>query len=242
MFQPMLPAFSQTSTLEPPNPLQQEIEQLRQRLNDWAQLSFYQQANAKLSLPTKHERRIIFFGDSITELWNLITYFQNRPYINRGISGQTTPQMLIRFRPDVIALKPQVVLVLAGTNDIGGNTGPMTLSMIEDNYASIAELAQANHIKVIFASVLPIHDYSSVKQSQGRPPAKIRALNDWLQRYCLDHQHIYLDYYSRMLDQKGMLKAELSDDGLHPNSRGYAVMAPLAEAAIQQALWQLQSQ
>ncbi len=242
MFQPMLPAFSQTSTLEPPNPLQQEIEQLRQHLNDWAQLSFYQQANAKLSLPTKHERRIIFFGDSITELWNLITYFQNRPYINRGISGQTTPQMLIRFRPDVIALKPQVVLVLAGTNDIGGNTGPMTLSMIEDNYASIAELAQANHIKVIFASVLPIHDYSSVKQSQGRPPAKIRALNDWLQRYCLDHQHIYLDYYSRMLDQKGMLKAELSDDGLHPNSRGYAVMAPLAEAAIQQALWQLQSQ
>lgn len=206
-------------------------------MSDWPQLGFYQQANATLP-PSNADQRVVFFGDSITEFWNLAAHFPSRPYINRGIAGQTTPQMLIRLRPDVIALKPSVMLVLAGTNDIAGNTGPMTLAMVADNLASIAQLAQVNQIRVIFASLLPIHDYSSVKQSEDRPPAKIRALNDWLRRYCLEQQHIYLDYYSQMLDPQEMLKAELSDDGLHPNARGYAVMAPLADAAIQQALQQ----
>jgi len=217
----------------------QQLDRLKHRLSDWAELGFYQQANAMLPPPTINENRIVFFGDSITEFWHLATYFANKPYINRGISGQTTPQMLIRFRPDVIAIKPKAVVILAGTNDIAGNTGLMTLAMIEDNYSSIAQLAQVNHIQVIFASVLPIHDYSLVQRSQVHSPAKIIALNEWLQRYCLEHNHIYLDYYSQMLDQRGMLRADLADDGLHPNARGYEVMASLAETAIEQALQQL---
>jgi lysophospholipase L1-like esterase len=219
-----------------PNFLRRELAQLERSTNDWAQLGFYQQANAALAPPNEGEQRIIFFGDSITEFWNLATYFPNKPYINRGISGQTTPQLLIRLRPDVIALQPQVMVFLAGTNDIAGNTGPMTLQMIQDNYESIAELAQVNQIQVIFSSVLPIHDYGFVQQSGDRPPDKILALNDWLRRYCLEHHHIYLDYYSQMVDRQGMLQVELADDGLHPNANGYAAMAPLAEAAIQQVL------
>ncbi|MGA9381316.1 MAG: SGNH/GDSL hydrolase family protein [Phormidium sp.] len=216
-----------------------KLDKLNHRLTDWAELRFYQQANAILPPPTTNENRIVFFGDSITEFWDLASYFPDKPYINRGISGQTTPQMLIRFRPDVIALKPKVVLILAGANDIAGNTGLMTLAMIEDNYASMAEIAQVNQIQVIFASILPIHDYSSVERSHIHLPTKIRALNDWLQRYCLEHNHIYLDYYSQMLDRQGMLRADLADDGLHPNAKGYEVMAPLAETAIAQALEQL---
>lgn len=216
-----------------------KLDRLKHRLTDWAQLGFYQQANAILPHPTKEENRIVFFGDSITEFWDLASYFPNKPYINRGISGQTTPQMLIRFRADVIALKPKVVLILAGTNDIAGNTGLTTLEMIQDNYASMAELAQVNQIQVIFASILPIHDYSSVYRSPGHSPTKIRKLNDWLKHYCLEHDRIYLDYYSQMLDSQEMLKADLADDGLHPNLKGYQVMAPLAEIAISQALQKL---
>jgi lysophospholipase L1-like esterase len=144
--------------------------------------------------------------------------------------------MLIRFRPDVIELKPKVVVILAGTNDIAGNTGPMTLEMIEDNYASMADLAKANGIKVIFASVLPVHDYGRTKVSERRSPEEILKLNEWLKNYCKANRHIYLDYFSKMVDEKGMLKAELANDGLHPNAEGYKVMAPLAESAIQQAL------
>jgi lysophospholipase L1-like esterase len=144
--------------------------------------------------------------------------------------------MLIRFRPDVIALKPRAVLMLAGTNDIAGNTGPMTLEMIEDNYASMADLAKANGIKVIFASVLPIHDYGKTKVSERRPPEQILKLNEWLKGYCKAKGHIYLDYFGKMVDDKGMLKAELANDGLHPNAEGYKIMAPLAESAIRQAL------
>ncbi|HMY73989.1 MAG TPA: SGNH/GDSL hydrolase family protein, partial [Blastocatellia bacterium] len=163
-------------------------------------------------------------------------YFPGNPYLNRGISGQTTPQMLVRFRPDVIALKPKVVVILAGTNDIAGNTGPMTLEMIENNYASMAELAKANGIKVVFASVLPIHDYGKNKVSERRSPENILKLNDWLKTYCKTNGHAYLDYFSKTVDDKGMLKADLANDGLHPNAEGYKLMAPLAEAAIQQAL------
>ena len=175
-------------------------------------------------------------GDSITDGWKLAEYFPGKPYINRGISGQTTPQMLVRFRPDVIALRPRAVVILAGTNDIAGNTGPMTLEMIQNNYASMAELARANGIRVVFSSVLPIHDYGKTKVSERRQPDQILKLNEWLKAYCKAHGHIYLDYFSRVVDDKGMLKAELANDGLHPNAEGYKIMAPLAEAAIQQAL------
>lgn len=224
-----------TPASESPAQLHQQIQQLQQQLQDWAQLQVYRQANATLPPPQTGDNRVVFFGDSITQFWNLSVYFPDRSYINRGIAGQTTPQLLIRFRPDVIALKPRVVVILAGTNDLAGNTGPMTLNQIEDNYASIAELAKAHQIRVVFASVLPIHDGTS-KISEGRPLAKIKALNQWLKEYCIAGHCIYLDYYNSMLDARGMLRHELSDDGLHPNEQGYAWMAPLAATAIQQAL------
>ncbi|MCI0387975.1 MAG: SGNH/GDSL hydrolase family protein [Acidobacteria bacterium] len=216
--------------------MRQRMEQMQRRLQDWPQLNRYRDANAKVPPAAKNENRVVFFGDSITDGWTLAEYFPEKPYINRGISGQTTAQMLIRFRPDVIALKPKVVVILAGTNDIAGNTGPMTIEMIEDNYISMAELARANGIKVVFASVLPIHDYGKTKVSERRPPEQILKLNQWLKNYCTVNGHVYLDYFSRMVDDKGMLKAELANDGLHPNAEGYKVMDPLAEGAIQQAL------
>jgi lysophospholipase L1-like esterase len=158
--------------------------------------------------------------------------------VNRGISGQTTPQMLVRFRQDVIELRPKAVVVLAGTNDIAGNTGPMRLEDIEANYASMAEIARANNVRVVFSSVLPVHNYTPQSQNLfvGRPPEKILQLNRWLENYCVTNACVYLDYFSAMVDDKGLLKRELADDGLHPNGAGYKIMAPLAEAAIHKAL------
>ena len=216
--------------------LQRRIEAMQRRLNDWPQLGRYAEANTKLALPAKGEDRVVFMGDSITDGWKLAEFFPGKPYVNRGISGQTTPQMLIRFRPDVIALKPKVVVILAGTNDIASNTGPMTLETIENNYASMADLARANGIRVVFSSVLPIHDYGKVKMSERRSPEKILKLNEWLKSYCAANGHTYLDYFSKMIDDKGMLKAELANDGLHPHAEGYKIMAPMAEAAIKEAL------
>ncbi|MGG6293735.1 SGNH/GDSL hydrolase family protein [Leptolyngbya sp. AN02str] len=219
--------------------LNQELNQLQLILSDWAQLRVYQACNAVLPPPAVHEDRVVFFGDSITQFWPLGGSFPGKPYLNRGISGQTTGQMLIRFWPDVVALRPKVVLLLAGTNDIAGNTGPMTLDMIKHNLTAIAQLAQVNRIQVIMASVLPIHDYGSVPQSQQRPPIQIEALNDWLKQYCDQQGHVYVDYYSHMVDHYRMLRADLADDGIHPNGKGYSVMAPLAEIAIQQSLQNL---
>lgn len=239
------PAFAQqqaapattTPASESPEALQKRLDQLQRRLQDWPQLGRYRDKNSAVNPPAKTEQRVVFLGDSITDGWKLEEYFPGKPYINRGISGQTTPQMLIRMRPDVIAHKPKVVVILAGTNDIAGNTGPLTVEMIEDNYASMAELARANGIRVIFASVLPVHDYNPQRQiTKGRPPEKILQLNTWLKEYCAKTGCIYLDYFSRMVDDKGFLKAELANDGLHPNAEGYKIMAPLAEAAIAQAL------
>jgi lysophospholipase L1-like esterase len=229
-------AQDQNSANDSPEAMRQQVERMQRRLQDWPQLNRYKEANAKVPAPDKSESRVVFMGDSITDGWKLDEYFSGKPYINRGISGQTTPQMLIRFRPDVIALKPRAVLILAGTNDIAGNTGLMTLEMIENNYASMADLAKANGIKVIFASVLPIHDYGKTKVSERRPPEQILKLNEWLKGYCKAKGHIYLDYFGKMVDEKGMLKAELANDGLHPNAEGYKIMAPLAESAIRQAL------
>ncbi len=183
-------------------------------------------------------------GDSITDFWDHPGYggfFPGKPYVNRGISGQTTPQMLIRFRPDVIALGPRVVVILAGTNDIAVNAGPKKLSSIEDHISSMAELARAHHIRVVLASLLPVNDYKFYHGKQlvrtiERAAAQIAALNGWLKQYAARNRHTYLDYYTAVVDDKGMLKEDLTDDGVHPNSKGYAVMTPLAEEAIRRAL------
>jgi lysophospholipase L1-like esterase len=221
--------------------LQAEVDRMDKRLKDWPNLSRYRNENAALPAPAEGQPRVVFMGDSITDAWGRArgkdTFFPGKGYINRGISGQTTPQMLIRFRPDVIALTPKVVVILAGTNDIAGNTGPETLEDIEGNLASMAQLAVANNIKVVLASVMPVCDYIR-PQTERRPPEKIRALNDWMKSYAQQNRHIYLDYYSAMVDDKGMLKRELTYDGLHPNDDGYVVMQPLAGKAIAAALGQ----
>lgn len=221
-----------------------ELTRAQTRLNDWPALARYHAANAKLVPPARNEARVVFMGDSITDSWDDPKYggfFPGKPYIDRGISGQTTPQMLVRFRADVIALHPQVVVILAGTNDLAGNTGPMTLEAIEDNLVSMVDLAKANHIRVVLSSVLPISDYESrdgkpIIRSTQRPPEKIKALNEWMRSYATQSKLTYLDYYSAMVDDKSFLKEEISEDGLHPNAKGYVIMAPLAEAAIAKAL------
>jgi lysophospholipase L1-like esterase len=206
--------------------------------NDWANLGRFRDENSKLGVPSGDEKRVVFMGNSITEGWGRICpeFFTGRSYINRGISGQTTPQMLIRFRADVINLKPKVVVILAGTNDIAGNTGPSTLEMIEDNIESMADLAKANGIKIVLSSVLPAFDYS---WNPGVKPAeKIAALNVWIKNYATHNRIIYLDYYSQMVDNRLGLKSEYSEDGVHPNKAGYLLMAPLAEKAIAEAFGQ----
>lgn len=203
---------------------------------DWANTNRYKADNAKVGLPASGEKRVVFMGNSITEGWIRThpDYFANKPYIARGISGQTTPQMLVRFRPDVINLKPALVVILAGTNDIAGNTGPSTLEMIMDNLISMTELAKANNIKVILSSVLPAFDYP---WKPGMEPApKIVKLNEMIKRYADANKIVYLDYFSAMVDERNGLKKELSGDGVHPNDAGYKIMEPLAEAAIKKAL------
>jgi lysophospholipase L1-like esterase len=204
--------------------------------NDWANLERYKEENLKLGLPASEDNRIIFIGNSITEGWKQLSpgFFKDKEYINRGISGQTTPQMLVRFRPDVVNLKPKVVVILAGTNDIAGNTGPSTLEMIEDNIASMVEIAKANNIKVLLCSVLPVYDYP---WKPGLNPAqKIVDLNKWIKNYADKNEIIYVDYFSSMADERNGLKGEYSDDGVHPNLAGYKAMEPLIEKAISDVL------
>jgi lysophospholipase L1-like esterase len=207
--------------------------------DDFGELGRYRDANAALKPPAPGENRVVFFGDSITDIWHLDEYFPGKPYLNRGIGGQTTPQMLVRFRQDVIDLHPKVVVILAGTNDIAGNTGPMRLEDIEANYASFADLARANNIRVVLCSVLPVHNYTPQSQNlfAQRSPEKILELNRWMKSYIATHpDSIYLDYFTPMVDDKGLLKRDLAEDGLHPNNAGYKIMAPLAEAAISKSL------
>lgn len=206
----------------------------RRLMTDFPFLERFKEENVKLGAPAAGEQRVVFMGDSITEGWHLDKSFPGKPYINRGISGQTTPQMLVRFRQDVISLQPKAVIILAGTNDVAGNTGPETLGQIEDNLASMAELAQANGIKVILCSILPAFDYP---WRPGLEPApKIMTINAWLKDYAARKGFLYLDYHSAMKDAHDGLPKSLSEDGVHPLPAGYAVMAPLAQAAIDKAL------
>jgi lysophospholipase L1-like esterase len=208
-----------------------------QVLMDFPWLAKFKEADLALGPPAAGEKRVVFMGDSITEGWHLTGtagYFPGKPYINRGISGQTTPQMVLRFRQDVIDLKPKVVVILAGINDIAGNTGPETLEEIEGNLASMAELATASHIRVVLCSVMPAFDFP---WSPGMMPApKVLALNAWLKGYAAQNGYVYVDYHSAMKDERDGLPATLSRDGVHPLPAGYAVMAPLVEAGIEKAL------
>jgi acyl-CoA thioesterase I len=207
-------------------------------MNDFGQLARYRDANAALKPPAPGENRVIFFGDSITDIWRLDESFPGKGYINRGIGGQTTSQMLVRFRQDVVDLQPKVILILAGTNDIAGNSGPISNQDIEENLMDFAELAKLHNIRVIFSSLTPVYNYTSRSQEffDSRPMSRILDFNKWLKSYCAAHHLIYLDYFDAVVDGKGMLKRDLSDDGLHPNNAGFAVMAPLAEKAIEKAL------
>ncbi len=208
--------------------------------DDFGQLARYREANAALAPPAAGENRVVFIGDSITDGWKLRDYFPGKPYVvfNRGIDGQSTPEMLVRFRQDVIDLDPKVLVVLAGTNDVAGVTGATRNEDIEANYASMAELARAHHIRVVFSSLLPVNNYTEdAKESFAlRPRERILALNTWLKDYCARNGLVYLDYFSALVDDKGMLKRDLTGDGLHPNDAGYKIMAPLAEKAIEKTL------
>jgi acyl-CoA thioesterase I len=210
------------------------IDHDRQLLVDFGGSEHFKEADMKLAPPAAGENRVVFMGDSITQGWNLEQAFPGKPYVNRGISGQTTPQMLVRFRQDVIDLQPKVVVILAGTNDIAGNTGPMTVEQTEGNLASMAELARANGIRVVLCSVLPAFDYS---WSPGLEPApKIAAVNAWLKEYAAKKGLVYVDFYSAMEDDRGGLPPTLSRDGVHPLSAGFAIMTPLTAAGIEKAL------
>jgi lysophospholipase L1-like esterase len=215
------------------------MQQMQAHLEDWPDLARYRAENEALPPVARGEKRVVFLGDSITDGWGrspTTVFFPGKPYVNRGISGQTTPQMLIRFQQDVVHLHPAAVVILAGTNDIAGNTGPSTEQMIEDNFTSMAEIAKQNGIKVVLASITPAYAYPWKPEVQ--PVERIRALNKWLQDFCSSHGFVYLDYYSSMADAKGAMLPGLSSDGVHPTAKGYAAMAPLAESAIAHALGQ----
>jgi lysophospholipase L1-like esterase len=203
---------------------------------DWPNLHRYQADNAALGAPSANEDRVVFMGNSITEAWakSFATQFAGKPYVGRGISGQTTPQMVLRFRQDVVAVKPRVVVILGGTNDIAGNTGPSTLEMIEDNIASMTEIAKANDIRVVLASVLPVYDYPWKKGLEPAP--KIVALNAWIKAYAARVGAVYVDFHSAMKDERDGMRADLAIDGVHPTPAGYAIMGPLVEKAIADAL------
>ncbi len=229
------PKPGQATSTATPAPTPAKIADMETKLLDWPDLARYRADNVALP-PAPDENRVVFMGDSITDAWGhpVGVFFPGKPYIDRGISGQTTPQMLIRFRPDVIALQPKVVVILAGVNDIAGNTGPSTPQMIEDNLTSMAELAHANHILVVLASILPAAGFPW--RPGIDPVEEIRALNNWIQEYCEKNGYVYLDYYSAMVNPEFGMKKDLTIDGVHPNAAGYEVMTPLAEKAIAQAL------
>lgn len=225
-----------TESAQPLNSWQRS--QLESWARDFADLHRYRAANQELGDPASGEHRVIFYGDSITDKWDLSQYFPDKHYINRGISGQTTSQMLLRFRQDVISLDPDVVVILAGTNDIAGNTGPISIQDIEGNIMSMAELARAHNIALVLSSVTPVNNYTPASQRffADRPPSEILRLNEWLKAYCANTNCYYLNYFSAMVDGSGLMKRSLTEDGLHPNDAGYKIMAPLAQSAIDKTM------
>jgi lysophospholipase L1-like esterase len=213
------------------------------QLHDFPNLAKYREANAALPPPATGETRVVFMGDSITEFWgrkrtppspDAVEFFPGLPYINRGISGQTSPQMLVRFRQDVVDLKPKVVVILAGTNDIAENTGPMEMTDTEENLQSMVDIAKANKIAVVLCSITPSADFWWHKGLE--PSAKIQALNSWIKKFAMENHYPYVDYYSSLVDADGAFNASYSADGVHPNGKGYQVMAPLAQKGIDEAL------
>ena len=222
----------------PPSPccMPRIAAQLAAQLQDWNQLGRYRQDDVRLENAPVVEGRVVFLGDSITDGWDLAKYFPGKPYVNRGIGGQTTMQMLVRMHPDVVHLHPAAFILLAGTNDIAGNTGPETLEMVEDNIRAMCELAVSHNIKIVLCLLTPISDYGKSKQTVHRPPADIVSLNHWMESYARDVHAQLADYYAALVDDKGMLREGYSEDGLHPNARGYELLAPVAEAAIEGAL------
>lgn len=229
----------------PVSPDTAEMADLKRRLRDWAQLERYGEANKQLVAAPSAEGRVVFIGDSITDRWDDAGYggfFPGKPYVNRGIGGQVTAQMLVRFFPDVVALRPRAVVILAGTNDVQRDPTAATTARIKDNIMAMAELARARNIQVVVASLLPVHDNGHdregkpIKRTDRRPPAQLREINLWMKEYVAGHNHTYLDYYSALVTNKGLMREELSEDGLHVNAKGYALMLPLAEAAIAKAL------
>jgi lysophospholipase L1-like esterase len=216
-----------------------EVAGMRRQLLDWAQLGRYAAENAALGAPAAGERRVVFYGDSITDGWGRRPgtgeFFPGKKYVNRGISGQTTPQMLVRFEQDVVRLRPAAVVILAGTNDVAGNTGPETDEAIEDNFRAMAAVAKANGIRVVLSSITPVAAYPW-KPSVTDSVARIKALNAWMKEFCAKEGCVYLDYYSALVDGRGGMREGTSFDGVHPNAAGYAVMGPLAERAVGEAL------
>ena len=233
------PAFAQlVEEFNPPRGnccLAGAAQTLANQLLDWNQLGRYHADNEKLKGETDLQR-VVFMGDSITDGWKLPQYFPGKPYVNRGISGQTTAQMVVRMFEDVINLKPAAMIVLAGTNDVARNNGPQTMEMVQENIMAMAELAQLHGIRVILCALTPVSDYGPRKMTDGRPPADILKLNSWMKGYAAKNHAIYADYFAVLADDKGMLKEGFSRDGLHPNDKGYELLAPVASAAIQQAL------
>jgi lysophospholipase L1-like esterase len=242
--------------------LARSAKSLSDQLQDWNQIGRYHRSDQDLKNGRPVSGRVVFMGDSITDSWQLDQYFPGQPYVNRGISGQTTAQMLVRMYPDVIDLKPAAIVILAGTNDIAQNTGPATAEMIEENIMAMTELAQHHGIKVLLCSITPVSDYAFLaaqngrgsqpaaapgggggrgpatppRMTVGRPPADIVRLNEWIKAYAVHANAVYVDYFSAMVDAKGWMKEGIANDGLHPNAEGYKIMAPIVSAAIQQAI------
>jgi lysophospholipase L1-like esterase len=216
--------------------LASQAQSLADQLQDWNQLYRYHESNLQLQSLPEVPSRVVFMGDSITDMWKLDKFFPGKSYVNRGIGGQTTPQMLVRMVPDVINLHPAAMVILAGTNDIARNTGPETIKMIQDNFRAMADLAQAHNIKIVICALAPVSDYTKRKQTGQRPPADILLLNEWLKKFSEEIHAEYVDYHLALVDAKGYLKEDCSYDGLHPNDKGYALMAPLVQSAIDKIL------
>jgi lysophospholipase L1-like esterase len=216
--------------------LTSSVNQLALQMQDWNQLGRYHDDDVRLKSGPDMPGRVVFLGDSITDGWALARFFPGKPYVNRGIGGQITTQMLVRMYPDVIDLHPAAMIILAGTNDIAGNDGPESIEMIEENFRAMCELAMAHHIKVVLCLLTPISDYAKAPMTIKRPPADILKLNDWLKTYSHEIHAEVADYYSATVDSDGFLRRGYSEDGLHPNAQGYALMVPVAEAAIERAL------